>query len=147
MPGVSEAFGGDFVADGANGVTRRFDDGSQALRALPLEAEPDGGGVAPTVPEGGDHLPVGAPHSGGHLVGDHHRHVAAGCHSDQLLGEAAEQASPQGELVEERPKGRRHTVDDQEADPGVGRQEAGHQAKLCQELHVVMTTHLARRQR
>lgn len=85
---------------------------------------------------------MGALQPGGHLVGYHHGDVAAGCHGDELLGEAAEQASPLRELVKERPERRRHAVDYQEADPGVIRQEAGHQVELCQELSVVMTTDL-----
>lgn len=69
LVGVSKAFRGDRVPDGANAVTGRLEDGCQALRALPLEEEPDGGSVAPAVPEGGDHLWVAALHPGGHLVG------------------------------------------------------------------------------
>lgn len=123
-------------------MTRRLDHGSQTPWPLPLEEEPDGGSVAPVVPEGGDQLGLGALHPRGHLVGDHHCHVVAGCHGEELLGEAAEEARSLQELIKERPERGRHAVDDQEADPGVLRQEAGYQLKLRQQLDVVMTTDL-----
>lgn len=85
---------------------------------------------------------MGALHPGGHLVGYHHGHVAAGRHGDELLGEAAEQARSLRELIKERPERSGHAVDDEEAEPGVVRQEAGHQVKLSQQLSVVMTTDL-----
>lgn len=98
--------------------------------------------MAPAVPKGGDQLGLGALHPCGHLVGYHHCDVMAGCHGEQLLGEAAEQARSLQELIKERPERRRHAVDYQEADHGVVRQEAGHQVKLRQQLYVVMTTDL-----
>lgn len=98
--------------------------------------------MTPAVPEGGDQLGVGALHPGGHLVRHHHCDIVVGRHGDEPLGEAAEQAGPLRELVKERPEGRRHAVDHQEADLGVIRQEAGQQVKLCQELSVVVTTDL-----
>lgn len=123
-------------------MTRRFHDDSQTLWPLPLEEEPDGGSVAPAVPEGRDQLGLCALHPRGHLVGYHHCDVMAGCHGEELLGETAEQAGSLQELIKERPERRRHAVDYQEADPGVIGQEAGHQVKLRQQVYVVMTTDL-----
>lgn len=123
-------------------MTRRLHDGSQTPWPLPLEEESDGGSVAPAVPEGGDQLGLGTLHPRGHLIGYHHCDVVAGYHGEELLGKAAEQARSLQELIKERPERRRHVVDYQEADPGVIRQEARYQVKLCQQLNVVMTTDL-----
>lgn len=66
----------------------------------------------------------------------------AGCHGDELLGEAVEEACPLRKFVKELPERKRHAVNHQEADPRVGRQEVRQQVELGQQLHVVMATHL-----
>ncbi|TNN44547.1 hypothetical protein EYF80_045270 [Liparis tanakae] len=97
---------------------------------------------AQSLPEGGDLLRLAAQQPGGHLVGHQHGNAVTGCHGNELLRQAVEEARPARQLVKVQPERERHAVDRQEADLRVFGQEVGQQVDLCEQLHVVMTTHL-----
>lgn len=98
--------------------------------------------MTPGLSQGGDKLRLGAFHPCCHLVGQHHGDVVAGRQGEELLGEAVQEACPLRELIKEGAEGGSHTVNDQEADPRMGRQEARQQVELRQQLHVIMAAHL-----
>lgn len=76
------------------------------------------------------------------MIGQDHSHVLAGCHGDQPLGEAAEEARPLGQFAKVLPERERHAVDHQQTHHRVLAQEVRQQVQLRQQLRVVMATHL-----